>query len=185
MYLYTKGLLIFFFQEGIEDPATQTCINEEPSEKNKTPPPDERAVLPKSRPNSAKKRKAEELTNDVLISVRDHFRKPSPQDDRYDVMAKSIAMRLRSLEQRQRLIVEKQINDLLFEAEMGMLNVQTSSYSSTYLSSPSSSISSPSSSAAVSYEQFPEQTAPGQYPTNEVVPHAQPVASFFANYKTM
>lgn len=40
---------------------------------------DESAVLPKSRPNLAKKRK-QELTNDVLLSVKDHFKKPLHQE---------------------------------------------------------------------------------------------------------
>lgn len=125
------------------------------------------------------------MTNDVLLSVRDHFKKPSPQEDRYDLMGKSIAMRIRSLEKRQRLIVEKRINDLLFEAEMGMLNVPTSSYSSEYLSSPSSSTSSPSPSAAASYDQFTQQTATAGFVTNEELAPPHSMATYLANFNNI
>lgn len=120
-------------------------------------------LLPTSRPNLAKKRKSEELTNDVLVSVRDHFKKPVVQDDRYDLMGKSIAMRIRALGKREALIVEKIINDLRFEAEMVMLNpLNTGSYSSEHFNSNSnSSRSTPSPSSATSYVQFPQQTTPG------------------------
>lgn len=120
------------------------------------------------------------MTNDVLLSVRDHFNKPSHQDDRYDLLGKSIAMRIRSLEKRQRLIVEKRINDLLFEAEMGIL--PTSSYSSEYLSSSSSSRSSPSPSAAASYDQFTQQTATAGFVTYNELPPPQSMATYVATF---
>ncbi|XP_049944318.1 uncharacterized protein LOC126426446 [Schistocerca serialis cubense] len=123
----------FYCMDGFDDVAPQTPITEEPSETNESL--QNSKELPISRPNFAKKEKSVELTNDVLLSVRDHFKKPSPQDDRYDLLGESIAMRMRTLEKRQRLIVEKIIDDLLYEAEMGMLNVPTSSYSSEYLTS--------------------------------------------------
>lgn len=53
--------------------------------------------------------------------MRDHFKRPKMEEDRYDVIAKGFAMRLRELEKRQRIISEKLINDILFEAEMGSL----------------------------------------------------------------
>ncbi|KAF5297640.1 hypothetical protein FQA39_LY11971 [Lamprigera yunnana] len=59
-----------------------------------------------SRPNLQKKRKYEELTNDVLAIVRDHFKRPMTQDDHYDLFGKSYAMRLKSLEKDQLLLVE-------------------------------------------------------------------------------
>lgn len=68
----------------------------------------------------------EKLTNEVLTSIRDHFKRPAasplPQEDRYDLLA----LKLRAMEKRQRLIAEKLINDTLFEGEMG--NLTTESY---------------------------------------------------------
>ncbi len=105
------------------------------------------------------------MTNDVLLSETDHFERLSHQEDRYDLLGKSIAMRIRSLEKRQRLIIEKRINDLLFEAEMEMLNVHTA----LNLSSPSSSTNSP----AASHDPFAQQIATARFATNEefLLPH--------------
>lgn len=72
-----------------------------------------------SRPNN-KRNKTDSLANDVLLSVREHFKKPPTVEDRYDLFGRTVAMRMRGLEKRQSLIVEKQINDLLFEAELGI-----------------------------------------------------------------
>ncbi|XP_060847738.1 uncharacterized protein LOC132927255 [Rhopalosiphum padi] len=71
----------------------------------------------KSKKNDAK------LTTEVLVSVRDHFKRPKIEEDRFDVISKGFAMRLRELEKRQRIIAEKLINDILFEAEMGSLTL--------------------------------------------------------------
>nr|CAH7753324.1 unnamed protein product [Callosobruchus chinensis] len=135
-------------------------------------------LLPTSRPNLAKKRKSEELTNDVLVSVRDHFKKPVAQDDRYDLMGKSFAMRIRALEKREALIVEKRINDLLFEAEMGMLNPHSSELLN---SSSNSSRSTPTPSSATSYGQFSQQTSPGGF-ANEGLPPSHSMAAYFSSY---
>lgn len=75
-----------------------------------------------SRHNIQKKKKNDELTTDVLVPVQDHFNRPQVQEDRYDLVGKTIAMKLRGLGDRQSLIVEKKINDILFEAEMDTLN---------------------------------------------------------------
>lgn len=140
-------------------------------------------LVPTSRPNLAKKRKSEELTNDVLVSVRDHFKKPVAQDDRYDLMGKSIAMRIRALGKREALIVEKRITDLLFEAEMGMLN--TGAYSSEHFNSNSnSSRSTPSPSSATSYVQFPQQTTPGGYASEGHSP-SHSMATYFSSYNDL
>lgn len=69
-----------------------------------------------------KKINEDKLTNEVLVSVNEHFKRPAPLEDRYDLMGKTIAIKLRALEKTQRLIAEKIINDTLFEAEMGHLN---------------------------------------------------------------
>jgi len=80
-----------------------------------------------TRPNQ-KKSEQEKLITDVLLTVRDYLKRPSPveqREDRYDLLGKTIAMKLRTLEKRQRLLTEKIINDTLFEAEMGNLNNQS------------------------------------------------------------
>ncbi|XP_066153390.1 uncharacterized protein [Euwallacea fornicatus] len=79
---------------------------------------------------SIKKKSAQEaLTTDVLLSVRDHFKRPAAiqsLEDRYDLLGRTIAIKLRTLDNRQRLFAEKIINDTLFEAEMGTLNNHSS-----------------------------------------------------------
>lgn len=64
------------------------------------------------------------LCNDVLLSVRDHFKRPKIEEDRYDIIGKGFAVRLRDLEEKQRIIAEKLMNDVLFEAEIGSLTLQ-------------------------------------------------------------
>ncbi|XP_063235952.1 uncharacterized protein LOC134538502 isoform X3 [Bacillus rossius redtenbacheri] len=178
-------------EEDVDEPATtpsrETSINSEvPSPVVPKPNSDTRAVSlpPYSRPNLAKKKKIEDLTTGVLVSVRDHFQKPSCQDDRYDIMGKSIAMQIRALEKRQGLIVEKRINDLLFEAEMSMFDVpNTGSYNYESLTNtPGSSRSTTSPLAAVSYGQYPQQTSPSEFVSNDVIPPHQSMADYLANY---
>lgn len=160
----------------IEEPAPTSCVNEVTltTEKNEISPKqarssengrcndsNERGRLPGSRPDLSKKRRNEELSNDVLVSVRDHFKKPRLQEDRYDLLGKSIAMRLRSLDKRQGLIVEKKINDILFDAEIGMLNAPLyPSYNNPEYSNPT--VSSPMSSPA-SYTSTPYVSPSSNY----------------------
>nr|CAI5857930.1 unnamed protein product [Callosobruchus analis] len=107
------------------------------------------------RPRPSIKSNANKLTNEVLTSVKEHFKRPAPQEDRYDLFGKTIAMKLRTLEKKQRLIAEKIINDTLFEAELGNITHRSqystgqyiSSLSPTYISSP---IASPNSSSTES-----------------------------------
>ncbi|KAF5289028.1 hypothetical protein FQA39_LY03907 [Lamprigera yunnana] len=132
-------------EEGSEGTIQQTPLIEEVSEQTIVTPnhrnrPEKEKLQAPLHPNIGKKTETEELTNDVLVSVRDHFKKPPPQDDRYDLMGKSIALRIRALEKRQRLIVEKKINDIIFEAEMGLMNTPTNSYNLVYQSSSSKAI---------------------------------------------
>nr|CAI5854105.1 unnamed protein product [Callosobruchus analis] len=85
----------------------------------------------------------------IMPPMRDHFKKPLSQDDRYDLRGKSVACRIKALANRQRLIVEKRINDILFEAEMGMLNTPTVFNNFDYGSSSSTSNRSPSANATL------------------------------------
>lgn len=58
----------------------------------------------------------------MLESVQDHFKRPrNLTEDRCDVFGKNVAMKLRTLDSNKAFIVEKLINDLLFEAEIGHL----------------------------------------------------------------
>lgn len=80
-----------------------------------------------------------------MLSVKDHFKRPasaSATEDRYDLLGRSIAMKLRPLDKRQCLIAEKIINDTLFDAEMGNLNTEAILYrrSLTFVSSSTPSL---------------------------------------------
>ncbi|CAH1113076.1 unnamed protein product [Psylliodes chrysocephalus] len=84
--------------------------------------PEKQQRTPISRPGLNKKRKInDDLSTEVLTTKRDHFKAPREQPDRYDLIGKTAAVRLRSLGKRQALIAEKTTNDVLFEAEMGYL----------------------------------------------------------------
>ncbi|RVE40880.1 hypothetical protein evm_014469 [Chilo suppressalis] len=79
--------------------------------------------------SSSRKRNSEAaLTKDVLISVRDHFKRPAPSppppmrpDDRFDIFGKAVAFKLRDLNKTQRILAEKIINETLAAAELGGL----------------------------------------------------------------
>lgn len=54
-----------------------------------------------TRPNK-KKSDQEKLTTDVVLTVRDHFKRPppvEPREDRYDLLEKTVAMKLRNLKE--------------------------------------------------------------------------------------
>ncbi|KAK0179371.1 hypothetical protein PV327_005129 [Microctonus hyperodae] len=107
-----------------DDAAAVTEIDTDTTKNITTP---RKAEAPATRPGKNKITEQDQLTNDVLLSVRDHFNRPAPTsvtEDRYDLLGKSIAIKLRSLEKRQRLITEKIINDTLFDAEMANLNTE-------------------------------------------------------------
>lgn len=63
------------------------------------------------------------LTTEVMTTVRDHFKRPVIRDDRYDILGKSVALRLRELPSQQKIIAEKIIHDTIYEAEMGSLTI--------------------------------------------------------------
>lgn len=77
----------------------------------------------RSRPPARPKAKDNiKLTNEVLTSVKDHFKTPRKPDDRFDAFGKMIAFKIRELRHDQRRWAEKFINDVLFEAEGGSLD---------------------------------------------------------------
>lgn len=57
------------------------------------------------------------------MSVQNHFKRPAIREDRYDIFAKNIAIKMRELSKNQRIIAEKIINDTLFEGELGNLTL--------------------------------------------------------------
>ena len=57
----------------------------------------------------------------MLKSVNEHFKRPRPPDDRYDIFGKNVANVLRDVLAPQRILAEKFINDVLFHAQMGTL----------------------------------------------------------------
>lgn len=74
---------------------------------------------------STKKMKSE-LSDDALVSLRGHLGDRSrdvleKQEDRFDIFGRIVAVKMRDLGTRQRILVEKLINDSLFEAELGHL----------------------------------------------------------------
>ena len=83
------------------------------------------AVQPITPVSSANKRRNSELTTEVQSTTHADFKKPKhhkQQPDRYDLIGNTIAVRLRGLEKRLSLITEKNINDILFNAEMSQLD---------------------------------------------------------------
>ncbi|XP_064089470.1 uncharacterized protein LOC135203599 [Macrobrachium nipponense] len=60
----------------------------------------------------------------VLGAIEDHFKKPKPAEDRYDVLGKHAAEKMRAVQDNiQRILAEKIISDALFMAEMGQLTM--------------------------------------------------------------
>ncbi|KAL3275150.1 hypothetical protein HHI36_019919 [Cryptolaemus montrouzieri] len=63
-----------------------------------------------SRPGSNRKRKKQDdLSTEVLTTVRDHFKTPREQLDRYDLIEITAAVRIKGLEKRLALIAEKKM----------------------------------------------------------------------------
>ncbi|RVE39903.1 hypothetical protein evm_015447 [Chilo suppressalis] len=78
-----------------------------------------------------KRKNEDNLVNSVLQSVNDHFQRPRDEvrkEDRHDIYCKSIASKLRDLPRQQRMLAEKLMNDVLFEAEWGNLTLDYKSF---------------------------------------------------------
>lgn len=143
---------------------------------------------------NSKRNRNDDLSKDVLLSVRDHFKKPQTVEDRYDFFGKTVAIRLRGLENRKGLIAEKMINDILFEAEMGSLSVPIrhnarhvldhhtrSSFSSNSGSPSPTFINIPHSSPSSLYQlQDLQQSGPGPGPHQEVQPTQESLQAEFS-----
>lgn len=59
----------------------------------------------------------------MLLTVKDHFRKPAIKEDRFDMSGKTIAIKLQDLPKDQMLFADRIINEALFIAEMGSLTL--------------------------------------------------------------
>lgn len=140
--------------------------------------------MPATRPGRKTKNEQDQLTTDILLSVKDHFKRPaSAIEDRYDLLGRSIAIKLRTLDKRQRLIAEKMINDTLFDAEMGNLNIESiqNRRSLTFVSSPAPSLSRTPSPSPSLIQQY--NTQPSTH-TASVIPQTQPYVAPIQQYNS-
>ncbi|KAF5275146.1 hypothetical protein FQR65_LT16769 [Abscondita terminalis] len=114
-----------------------------------------------------KRKNEDNLVNKVLQSVNDHFKRPRDEvrkEDRHDIYCKSIASKLRELPRQQRMLAEKLMNDVIFEAEWGNLTLDykvlnTGPRHRRYATSDSSHSASPSPNM-----QHHQQTVSPSYP---------------------
>ncbi|CAK1585405.1 unnamed protein product [Parnassius mnemosyne] len=79
---------------------------------------------PPHHPRPTKRNLNQTLTNDVLLTVQDHFKRPVQRDDRFDIFGKNVAMKLRDLPKEQRILAEGIINKALFLAELDKLTTK-------------------------------------------------------------
>ena len=91
--------------------------------RSSTPLPTNSTTTNMAPSRSTKKKCRTDIADDVLMTINDHFKKPREQkiEDKHDIFGKNVAHKLRGLDNLQRILVEKIINDALFEAEMGTL----------------------------------------------------------------
>lgn len=76
------------------------------------------------RPISKTYKRSRDKCDTLLESIEQHFKKPKQKEDRYDILGKNIAVKLRDISNStQKLIAEKLMYDALFLAEMGQLNM--------------------------------------------------------------
>lgn len=123
--LKTKQNIIFLKEiepDAMEsDLCSQDRDDHSPGTTSTPEPPEQtssRSRPPKRKGHSSHSR---DLSNEVLHSVNEHFKRPLLKEDRFDIFGKNVAVKLRDLPKDQRLIAEKIINDTLFQAEMGNL----------------------------------------------------------------
>ncbi|KAK3872319.1 hypothetical protein Pcinc_022595 [Petrolisthes cinctipes] len=85
-----------------------------------------------SRPGPSNKRKSnDDISAEILSTVRDHFKRPQPQIDCCELLGRTVTMKMRGIkDKRLHIMFEKKINDLLFEAEMCALSYPNSTLAS-------------------------------------------------------
>lgn len=77
-----------------------------------------------SRPGASKRKmKNDDLTAEVLTTMRDHFKRTNIElPDRYELFGKTVACRLRGMNKHLALLTENKIYDILFDAEIGQVH---------------------------------------------------------------
>nr|CAH7756612.1 unnamed protein product [Callosobruchus chinensis] len=76
----------------------------------------------KPTPKSQKTDEQTQLTKEVLAIVNNHSKRPRTADDRFDIVGKNVAMKLRDLTYDQIRLAEKFINNILFESATSELS---------------------------------------------------------------
>lgn len=136
---------------------------------------------PISRPSNNKRRKInDDLTTDVLATVRDHFKAPQTQLDRFDLLGKTVSIKLRSVDKTQALIAEKIITDILFEAEMGTLTRASAYNYNVHYNSPASHSSIVTLCPTPLVNNYPNNFSSASQSPN-VTPRATPSPNFSAS----
>lgn len=71
-----------------------------------------------------KKKRSVDPTDALLTTINEQLQAKSslPQRDRFTIFGEQVAIKLRSVSDNQRIMAEKLINDVLFEAELANLN---------------------------------------------------------------
>lgn len=59
---------------------------------------------------------------EARLKIRSSHMTDTQPEDRFDMIGKNVATKLREIPNKQRIFAEKLINDVLFEAELGSLN---------------------------------------------------------------
>ncbi|XP_075225594.1 uncharacterized protein LOC142326780 [Lycorma delicatula] len=81
--------------------------------------------VPKKPPARPPKRSYDKC--DSVLERTEHLKKPNLKQDRYNLLGKSVALRMIDMsDDNQRLVAEKLINDTLFMGEMGQLTISQS-----------------------------------------------------------
>lgn len=69
-------------------------------------------------------KRSNDICDSLIDTIESHSKKPKSKDDRYDVLGKNVALKMRDIKDNtQKLLVEKIINEALFMAEMGQLSM--------------------------------------------------------------
>ena len=135
-----------------------------------------------SRPGASKRKiQNSDLTAEVLTTMRDHFKKPNKEvPDRYELFGKTVACRLRGMNNHLALITEKKINDILFDAEIGQVNSPSGSYHSSTPSPYNNACTAPSPSPTFDRSVLTnlQHGAPGY----SIAHSEDSVATFFSQY---
>ncbi|CAH1982154.1 unnamed protein product [Acanthoscelides obtectus] len=125
---------------NIDDPSpeenqlTPTVSQEERRESNQPA-----ALAGISRPGPSIKRKSnDDISAEILSTVRDHFKRPQPQIDCCELLGRTVAIKMRGIkDKRLHIMFEKKINDILYEAEMCAINYPNSTFTSPQHYTPS------------------------------------------------